>query len=107
MNIGCLKLLGELWPRTTRNLQEIQTIARHILGIEESRSTNSSHTSSNNSALDLSNNQKQISFRSEAESWSNNTDLSPPLNSFEDLCGLYNRNEIGQDPFWLTNNQLL
>lgn len=35
MTIGCLRALGEVWPRIARNLQELQTIARHALGLEE------------------------------------------------------------------------
>lgn len=37
MTIGCLRALGEIWPRTAKNLQEIQLIARHALGIQETR----------------------------------------------------------------------
>lgn len=32
--IGCLTSLGELWPRTARNVKEIQYIARHVFGLE-------------------------------------------------------------------------
>lgn len=35
MTIGCLADLGTIWPRTARNLREIQTIARHALALEE------------------------------------------------------------------------
>lgn len=31
--IGCLNSLGEIWPRAARNVREIQTIARHVLGL--------------------------------------------------------------------------
>ncbi|CRK40792.1 hypothetical protein HYQ45_018228 [Verticillium longisporum] len=34
MTVGCLKTLGEVWPRTAANVGEIQTIARHVLGLE-------------------------------------------------------------------------
>ncbi|RDW57384.1 hypothetical protein BP5796_12834 [Coleophoma crateriformis] len=40
MTVGCLRTLGEVWPRTARNLQEIQTIARHVLGLESKAGTN-------------------------------------------------------------------
>lgn len=36
MTVGCLKALGEVWPRTRRNVKEIQTIARHVLGLGKS-----------------------------------------------------------------------
>ncbi|RGP67668.1 hypothetical protein FSPOR_5857 [Fusarium sporotrichioides] len=35
LTIGCLKSLGEVWTRTARNVQEIQTIARHVLALEK------------------------------------------------------------------------
>ncbi|KAJ0417952.1 hypothetical protein BJY00DRAFT_288693 [Aspergillus carlsbadensis] len=41
MTIGCLKALGEIWPRTARNVREIQTIAQHVLGVG-SRGTSTS-----------------------------------------------------------------
>ncbi|KAH8433738.1 uncharacterized protein LDX57_011372 [Aspergillus melleus] len=34
MIIGCLKALAEIWPRTRRNVHEIQLIARYVLGLE-------------------------------------------------------------------------
>lgn len=34
MTVGCLKTLGEVWPRTAANVGEIQTIARHVLCLE-------------------------------------------------------------------------
>ncbi|PLB44820.1 hypothetical protein P170DRAFT_440047 [Aspergillus steynii IBT 23096] len=37
MIIGCLKALAELWPRTQRNVHEIQLIARYVLGLEQKR----------------------------------------------------------------------
>lgn len=36
MIIGCLKALAEIWPRTQRNVHEIQLIARYVLGLEKS-----------------------------------------------------------------------
>jgi hypothetical protein len=42
LTVGCLKALGELWPRTARNVEEIQIIARHVLGLEGSRASSSS-----------------------------------------------------------------
>lgn len=33
MTIGCLKTLGEFWPRTARNVEEIQKIAQCVLGL--------------------------------------------------------------------------
>lgn len=33
MAIGRLNDLADLWPRAARNVREIQTIARHVLGL--------------------------------------------------------------------------
>jgi hypothetical protein len=41
LTVGCLKALGELWPRTARNVKEIQIIARHVLGLEGSKTGSS------------------------------------------------------------------
>lgn len=38
--IGCLASLGELWPRTARNVKEIQFIARHVFGLESKSAKN-------------------------------------------------------------------
>ncbi|GKU11633.1 unnamed protein product [Fusarium langsethiae] len=35
LTIGCLKSLAEVWTRTAKNVQEIQTIARHVLALEK------------------------------------------------------------------------
>lgn len=45
MTIGVLRGLGELWPRAGRNVQELRTIARHVLGLG-SGSTSGSTTRS-------------------------------------------------------------
>ncbi|KAK3332968.1 hypothetical protein B0T19DRAFT_114055 [Cercophora scortea] len=38
MTIGCLRGLGEVWPRTMKNLHQIQLIARHVLQVGKSTS---------------------------------------------------------------------
>lgn len=35
MTIGRLRALGQTWPRTAKNVQEIQVIARYVLGLKE------------------------------------------------------------------------
>lgn len=39
MFIGRLQAVGEVWPRAARNVSEIQTIARHVLGIQQGRAS--------------------------------------------------------------------
>lgn len=44
LTIGCLRTLGRTWPRVARNVQEIQTIARHALGVKSNGRNNSDST---------------------------------------------------------------
>ncbi|KAK3693075.1 hypothetical protein B0T22DRAFT_400788 [Podospora appendiculata] len=39
MTIGCLRELGEVWPRTMKNLHQIQLIARHVLRVGKNTSS--------------------------------------------------------------------
>ncbi|KXG50160.1 Transcription factor [Penicillium griseofulvum] len=87
MTIGCLKALGEIWPRTARNVREIQTIANHILGLG-SKSTSDSGTRSSD-VPDLSGGEGQGSVGSEFEVSSDNMDALPSLAFIDDLCGWY------------------
>ncbi|KAI5459237.1 hypothetical protein BGZ63DRAFT_415868 [Mariannaea sp. PMI_226] len=44
MTIGCLRSLGEIWSQTARIVQEIQTIARHVLRLKARSDTPHSST---------------------------------------------------------------
>ncbi|KAJ5753696.1 Transcription factor [Penicillium nucicola] len=88
MTIGCLKALGEIWPRTARNLREIQTIAHHVLGLG-SRSSSDSGGTRSTGVPDLSGGEGQASVESEFEISSSNLDMSPSLAFIDDLCGWY------------------
>ncbi|KAF3386401.1 hypothetical protein F1880_000659 [Penicillium rolfsii] len=93
MTIGCLKALGDIWPRTARNVREIQTIAQHVLGIQSSVASKSSTPSSNAIPL-LYGGQGQRSHSSDGDISSNDTDILPSLHSIEDLCGWYNLGDL-------------
>lgn len=88
MTIGCLKDLGALWPRTARNVREIQTIARQALALEESDSTPSS-----SDIPSLWDSEGQTTQHSEAGTISD--DIAFSTDSFEgmspwfSLCNLY------------------
>jgi hypothetical protein len=88
MTIGCLKALGEIWPRTARNVREIQTIANHILGLG-SKSTSDSGRTRSSDVPDLSGGEGQGSVGSEFEVSSDNMDALPSLAFIDDLCGWY------------------
>jgi hypothetical protein len=83
MIIGCLKVLGEVWPRTARNVREIQTIAQHVLGLgsKVAISTGTDNTSDIGEVPLFSGNEGQYE--------TGGFDLVP-LESIEDLCGFYN-----------------
>lgn len=82
MIIGCLKVLGEVWPRIARNVREIQTIAQHVLGLDSkvAVSTGTASTSVISEVPDLS---------AGEERYEATFDIAP-LESIEDLCGFYN-----------------
>lgn len=83
MIIGCLKVLGEVWPRIARNVREIQTIAQHVLGLY-SKAAVSTGTAS---ASDIS----EGPLLSSSEGYDTaGSDVIPSLESIEDLCGFYN-----------------
>ncbi|KAJ5313497.1 uncharacterized protein N7443_000381 [Penicillium atrosanguineum] len=100
MTIGCLKALGEIWPRTARNVREIQTIAHHVLGIR-SKIAGPSDTPSSSEVPPLFGGQEQRGLGSEGDS-SNGTDMLPSLGSIEDLCGWYNLSDLDDLPWGVT-----
>lgn len=83
MIIGCLKVLGEVWPRIARNVREIQTIAQHVLGLgsKVAISTGTSNTPDITEIPPPSGSEGQYDI--------GGFDIVP-LESIEDLCGFYN-----------------
>jgi hypothetical protein len=100
MIIGCLKAIGETWPRTARNVREIQTIAHHVLGIG-SKLAAKSDTPGSSEVPALFGGQEGRSLGSEGNT-SNATDLLPSLGSIEDLCGWYNLGDLDDLPWGIT-----
>ncbi|KAJ5566568.1 Transcription factor [Penicillium sp. DV-2018c] len=96
MTIGCLKALGEIWPRTARNVREIQTIASHVLGLGSKASSESGETSSND-VPDLSSGEGQ-SVGSEFDLSNGNMDILSSLAFVDDLCGWYDVGELNLSP---------
>jgi hypothetical protein len=88
MIIGCLKALGKVWPRTARNVREIQKIASHILGLE-SRAGSNCQRDNPSEVPHPSSGEGQGIWEADAEAISNGIDISPPLGSIEDLCGWF------------------
>lgn len=95
MTIGCLKALAELWPRTARNVRELQTIAHHVLGIGSRLMTQPSEGS------DFSSCQSQgDAFGSETGTSSDDFNILPSLGSIDDLCGWYNIGDLDPNIAW-------
>ncbi|KAL2847523.1 hypothetical protein BJY01DRAFT_212476 [Aspergillus pseudoustus] len=109
MTIGCLKALAELWPRTARNVREIQTIAQHVLGVGSGaasgsgsapRTASSGTTPGSSDLPQLVGGDGQGSLGSEGDLSSNDTDIFPLLRSVDDLCGWYNIGDMDTDLSW-------
>ncbi|KAJ4117537.1 hypothetical protein NW768_010900 [Fusarium equiseti] len=83
LTIGCLKTLGKVWARTAKNVKEIQTIARHVLGLEKRGVSRSS------AAPSLTGSSGDGSSQS-ADVPTEYGDILASLGSFEDICGWIN-----------------
>lgn len=93
MIIGNLKALGEVWPRTTKNVREIQTIARHVLGVG-CKATDVATTRSSSQVPSLSNPEDQTITSSESDTFSYDTDMFPFLSSIDGIYRWYNFDNI-------------
>lgn len=97
MTIGCLRDLGELWPRTARNVKEIQTIARHVLGLGNPRPVDRSSTTKSSNVPSLSSGESHGSLVSEPEASGSGNGILDSLGSMEDVCGWYNLSDLGPE----------
>ncbi|KAJ6172806.1 hypothetical protein N7470_001873 [Penicillium chermesinum] len=91
MTLGCLKVLGEVWPRTARNVREIQTIAQCVLGLGPVVSNHN-----NSATIDLlAFGADEISPDSTASGLSaDSNDLSASVGDTEYLHGWYNPGDL-------------
>ncbi|TQV90720.1 C6 zinc finger domain-containing protein [Cordyceps javanica] len=95
LTIGCLKHLGDLWPRISRNVSQIQTIAKHVLSIE-AHVTSKEASGSVHSATSVEENASSGDMPS-----SSSSDIFSAIRDFDDICGWYDVGEL--DPtlsFW-------
>ncbi|OOQ90460.1 C6 zinc finger domain protein [Penicillium brasilianum] len=81
--IGCLNALGEFWARSARNVREIQTIARHVLGL----------------VSDFSEEQRSLGLDISIV----NADI-PPQENYVDMCGWYNIPDLDMSSLWEANS---
>ncbi|KAL4953947.1 hypothetical protein BDW69DRAFT_184000 [Aspergillus filifer] len=102
MTLGCLKVLGEVWPRTARNVRELQTVAQCVLGLGQVTSNHSTPGSRDVPPFGAD----EASVDSTTCSLSmNDNDLSAAVGAIEDLCGWYNLGDLDNLP-WGMNNGL-
>jgi hypothetical protein len=101
LSIGCLKTLGEVWPRTAKNVKEIQTIARHVLGTKEG--TASDVTPSSSGPLSLTDSDGQTSIGT-LDVMGQTDDLLASLGPMEDICGWFNVNPELNSDTWVVGD---
>lgn len=100
MTLGCLKVLGEIWPRTARNVREIQTIAQCVLGLGQVGSNHSTPGSGELPPFGAD----EISLDSTTGGLLTvDNDLSASVGAFEDLCGWYNPGHLDDLPWGMSN----
>ncbi|KAF9890401.1 hypothetical protein FE257_006069 [Aspergillus nanangensis] len=105
MTVGCLKALGEVWPRTARNVREIQTIAQHVLGIggRVADSNSNSDTTPGTSEVP-SFGEAEGGFASSASGQlSDDNDMISSLGPIDDLCGWYNLGDLNDLPWGMSS----
>ncbi|KAH0527062.1 hypothetical protein TsFJ059_002106 [Trichoderma semiorbis] len=98
MTIGCLKALGDIWPRTARNLQEIQRIAQCALGLKEH--TPIPTVSGPPSLSNVSSSEGPTTQESEISS--STGDVTDMINSLDGPCSWYSLGDIDPEmPWWM------
>lgn len=104
MTIGCLKTLGQVWPRTAKNVQEIQTIAQHVLGLK-SRANGEKDATNTTGGLAVSENGDARNVRSQTNVTSSESEVFASLGSIDDVCRWYNIEDVGpQLSQWVQND---
>lgn len=106
LTIGCLKSVAEIWPRTARNVSQIQTIARHVLSVEP-QTPISSEPGSTRSGTSASETQDTSAAASQATTMSPNSDILSSIKEFEDVCGWYDIGDLDSSmPWWPVGQDL-
>ncbi|KAL4975520.1 hypothetical protein BDW66DRAFT_167036 [Aspergillus desertorum] len=96
MALGCLMVLGEVWPRTAKNVRELQTIAQCVLGLEQVVSKHSTAGSSDLPSFGAG----ELTLDSTTGDLStDNNDLGASVGAIEDLCGWYNPGDLDDLPW--------
>ncbi|KAH8712613.1 hypothetical protein HC256_005796 [Beauveria bassiana] len=112
LTIGCLKNLGALWPRVARNVSQIQTIAKHVLGIIETHNSAADKGASASASASASGSAHSATSTAEENESScemaslSNSDVFSTMRDFDDICGWYDIGELDSAlPFWPANQE--
>ncbi|KAM3497355.1 hypothetical protein MY10362_009292 [Beauveria mimosiformis] len=104
LTIGCLKNLGALWPRVARNVSQIQTIAKHVLGIETHNNNSNTAAADKGATGDAAHSLTCASGENERScemASLSNTRVFSAMRDFGDICGWYDIGELDSAlPFW-------
>ncbi|OJJ66089.1 hypothetical protein ASPBRDRAFT_138635 [Aspergillus brasiliensis CBS 101740] len=95
MTLGCLKALGEVWPRIARNVQEIQKIAQRVLALGY---VANSHSTPGSSDIPVSGAEGPSLASNASDILTNDIDMIASLGAINDLCGWYNVGGPGNLP---------
>lgn len=101
MTIGCLKAMGETWPRAATNVREIQTIARRVLDLE----TRTASTPKSSEVPSLSDGEDHSGSAPDVDAPINDSELFPLFESIDSLGGWCNLSDLGLDLSWGLNNE--
>lgn len=106
MTLGCLTVLGEVWPRTARNVREIQMIAQCVLGLGQIDSNHSTPGSSELWTFGTDRIGMDSTTRTTGSSGGLLTDdinLRDSIGAIQDLCGWYNLGDLDDLPWGMSN----
>lgn len=101
MTIGCLRSLGEIWPRTARNLKEIQFIARHVFGLD-SNGTSSENPKPNEVPCLLGG---QGEMSDGCETRTSSIDVLSAVSAADDVYDYYNIDDLAPELSWWTTDR--
>lgn len=103
MAIGCLKAMGEVWPRAARNVAEIQTIARRVLDLEAGTASKS-ETPKSSQVPSLSDGEELGSSAPDVDALVNDTQIFPSFESIDSLGAWCNLSDLDLDVSWGFHN---
>ncbi|KAF2724610.1 hypothetical protein K431DRAFT_241092 [Polychaeton citri CBS 116435] len=102
MTLGCLKTLGTIWPRTAKNVREIQIIARHALQLDDTLLSRDAAKPQKAPSLSGS----DIQAGTGLESATPNSNVFAAIGSMDDACTWYDIEDLDAEFSWFANELL-